>query len=118
MLFGALAVAVRDALRRGADPEAGGVAAAGVNVVYVAVRRKRVGPALRPFAPAGVVLAASYACLLEAFDRGRVSIVAPLNATQSLWAVVFAALFIGRSEAIGSRLLVAGALIVAGAALI
>src|SRR5262249_4361536 len=51
-----------------------------------------------------------------AFDRGRVSIVAPLNATQSLWAVVFAAVLIGRGEAIGRRLVVAGVLIVAGGA--
>ena len=58
-------------------------------------------------------------CLFEAFDRGRVSIVAPLNATQSLWAVVFSALVLGRAaDVIGRRLVVAGLLIVAGAAII
>ena len=57
-------------------------------------------------------------CLLEAFSHGRVSVVAPLNATQSLWAVVFAAVVLGKTEAIGSRLVVAGVLIVAGGALI
>ena len=47
------------------------------------------------------------------------SIVAPLNATQSLWAVVFAAVLIGRHhEGIGRRLVVAGALVVAGGAVI
>jgi uncharacterized membrane protein len=48
-----------------------------------------------------------------------VSIVAPLNATQSLWAVFFAALLIGRhSERIGPRLVAAGVLVVAGSAII
>jgi drug/metabolite transporter (DMT)-like permease len=93
-------------------------------LAYVLVaRRDRVRAGLRPallaFAPAGVGLALAYACLLEAFDRGRVSIVAPLNATQSLWAVLFSALVYGRqAELIGRRLVVAGALIVAGAAVI
>jgi bacterial/archaeal transporter family protein len=89
-----------------------------VNLVYVSLRRRDIRPTVRPFALAGVLLAASYSSLLEAFDRGRVSVVAPLNATQSLWAVVFAAFFVGRSEAIGRRLVAAGALIVAGGALI
>jgi uncharacterized membrane protein len=80
---------------------------------------ERLGPALRAFTPAGVALGLGYACLFEAFDHGRVSIVAPLNATQSLWAVVFAALVLGRStELIGRRLVVAGTLVVTGAAII
>ena len=88
----------------------------------VLVRRRGVGGRLRaaavPFAPAGVALAGGYVCLLEAFSHGRVSIVAPLNATQSLWAVAFATVALGKTEAIGSRLVVASALIVAGGALI
>ena len=76
-------------------------------------------PAVAGFAPAGLILGAAYACLLVAFDHGRVSIVAPLNATQSLWAVVFAAAVIGtKHEAIGVRLVLAGALVVAGSSLI
>jgi len=74
--------------------------------------------ALRAFAPSGVALAGGYAFLLEAFSHGRVSVVAPLNATQSLWAVAFASLALGKTEAIGSRLLIAGALVVGGGALI
>jgi len=74
------------------------------------------GPA---FAPAGVALGVAYACLVEAFDHGRVSVVAPLNATQSLWAVLLAAVFLTRhEEPIGRRLVLAGLLIVAGGALI
>jgi len=45
-------------------------------------------------------------------------VVAPLNATQSIWGVVFAATLIGRSEMIGRRTVLAGVLIVAGSALI
>ena len=78
---------------------------------------------LRPsaaFAPAGVALGLAYGCLLEAFDHGRVSIVAPLNATQSLWAVVLAAILLParHEELIGRRVVLAGVLIVAGGALI
>src|SRR5205085_10400293 len=72
-------------------------------VVYVlAFRRKslgaRLGPAFRAFWPAGVALGLAYDSLVEAFDHGRVGIVAPLNATQPLSAVVCAALVDGRSE--------------------
>ncbi len=81
--------------------------------------RARARLALPAFAAAGVSLGLGYDCLYEAFARGRVSIVAPLNATQSLWAVVLAALVLGRaSEAVSRRLFVAGALVVAGAAVI
>lgn len=80
--------------------------------------RQRFRSAARPFVPAGLALAGGYICLLEAFSHGRVSIVAPLNATQSLWAVLLAAAVIGRSEAIGPRLVAASLLILAGGTLI
>jgi drug/metabolite transporter (DMT)-like permease len=97
--------------------------AAALLALYVLlVRRRGLAGGLRaaavPFAPAGVALAGGYVCLLEAFSHGRVSVVAPLNATQSLWAVAFAAVAIRKTEAIGSRLVVASVLIVAGGALI
>ena len=99
------------------------LAAAAFLAVYLVVvqradLRRRLRVTARPFVPAGLALAGGYVCLLEAFSHGRVSIVAPLNATQSLWAVLFAAVVIGRSEAIGSRLVVASMLIVAGGTLI
>lgn len=74
--------------------------------------------AIRPFLPGGVCLGAAYLCLIVALDRGRVTIVAPLNATQSLWGVIFAAALLGKREAIGPRLLVAAVLVVAGGVLI
>jgi drug/metabolite transporter (DMT)-like permease len=95
-----------------------------VVLAWVLIRRRasfrhHLRAALPAFALAGVVLGLAYSSLLEAFDRGRVSIVAPLNATQSLWAVFFAALLIGRhSERIGPRLVAAGVLVVAGSAII
>ncbi len=74
--------------------------------------------AIKPFLPAGIILGGAYLCLIVALDRGRVTIVAPLNATQSLWGVIFAALFLGRREAIGPRLVAAAVVIVAGGVLI
>jgi drug/metabolite transporter (DMT)-like permease len=74
--------------------------------------------ALTAFAPAGVCLGVAYLCLIVALDRGRVTIVAPLNATQSLWGVIFSATLLGKREAVGPRLLVAALLVVAGGVLI
>jgi uncharacterized membrane protein len=78
----------------------------------------RVRQAFRPFLLSGLVYGVSYACLYSAFDRGRVTIVAPLVATESLWAVLISVLLLRRSERIGARLLVAAALVVGGGALI
>jgi drug/metabolite transporter (DMT)-like permease len=74
--------------------------------------------ALRAFAPAGICLGVAYLCLIVALDRGPVTVVAPLNATQSLWGVIFAATLLGKREAVGPRLLVAAVLVVAGGVLI
>jgi uncharacterized membrane protein len=59
-----------------------------------------------------------YVTLVAALDRGRVTVVAPLNGTNALWTVLFAALVLGRAEAVGRRLVLAAALIVAGGALV
>jgi drug/metabolite transporter (DMT)-like permease len=92
-----------------------------VTWVVVARRRtlrKRLGRAVPAFAVAGLCLGLAYSALIAGLDRGRVSVVAPLNATQSLWAVVFAAAFLRQSEAIGRRVIVAAVLVVTGGALI
>jgi drug/metabolite transporter (DMT)-like permease len=73
---------------------------------------------LRRFAPAGVVFGLSYVCIFEAFFRGRVTIVSPLVATESLWGVGLSALFLRRIEVVGSRLALGAALIVGGGVLI
>jgi drug/metabolite transporter (DMT)-like permease len=78
----------------------------------------RVRRTFRPFLLSGLVYGASYACLYSAFDRGRVTVVAPLVATESLWAVLISMIVLRRSERIGPRLLLAAALVVGGGALI
>jgi drug/metabolite transporter (DMT)-like permease len=78
----------------------------------------RVSRAVRPFLLSGLVYGVSYACLYSAFDRGRVTVVAPLVATESLWAVLISMIVLRRSERIGVRLLAASALVVGGGALI
>ena len=78
----------------------------------------RVRRTFRPFLLSGLVYGGSYACLYSAFDRGRVTIVAPLVATESLWAVLISMVVLRRSERIGVRLLLAAALVVGGGALI
>ncbi len=60
----------------------------------------------------------AYLCLIVALERGRVTVVAPLNATQSLWGVIFAATLMGKREAVGPRLFGAAVLVVAGGVLI
>jgi drug/metabolite transporter (DMT)-like permease len=92
-----------------------------VIVAYLlAARRGRVleGMALHLWLPSGLLFAASYAALFEAYDRGRVTVVSPLVATESLWGVVLAALVLRRSEMIGRRLVAGALLVVAGSALI
>lgn len=78
----------------------------------------RTRAALVPFIPSGVVYGLSYACLYSAFDRGRVTVVAPLVATESLFAVLISIALLRRAERIGPRLLLAAALVVGGGALI
>jgi len=70
------------------------------------------------FVPAGLFFGLSYVFLFEAYYRGRVSVVSPLVATESLWGVALSALLIGRSELVGRRLVIAATLIVSGGILI
>jgi drug/metabolite transporter (DMT)-like permease len=99
------------------------LAAATIALLYLLLVRRnglpgRLRTALPAFAAAGVALGLAYASLVEAFDHGRVSIVAPLNATQSLWAVLLAAVLVGKSEQIGPRTVLSGVLVLAGGAMI
>jgi drug/metabolite transporter (DMT)-like permease len=91
-------------------------------VVVALVRRRDALRLLRPsvgaFVPAGLLLAGAYCALVAGFDRGSVGVVAPLNATQSLWAVLFAAIAYRRAEAIGPRTVLAAVLVVCGGALV
>lgn len=98
-------------------------AAVAMVALYLAVTRRGAwargyGVAVRTFAPAALIFGLSYVLLFEAYYHGRVSVVAPLVATESLWGVAFAALFLRRSELVGRRLVVGAVLIVAGGVLI
>ncbi len=77
--------------------------------------------ALRPMLPflgVGLVFGLSYISLFEAYYRGRVTVVSPLVATESLWGVALSLLLIRHTELVGSRVVAGAALIVAGGALI
>ena len=60
--------------------------------------------ALPAFVPAGLLFGLSYVCLFEAYYRGRVTVVSPLVATESLWGVAISALLLRRHELVGPRL--------------
>ena len=70
--------------------------------------------ALPAFVPAGLLFGLSYVCLFEAYYRGRVTVVSPLVATESLWGVAMSALLLRRHELVGPRLFAGAALVVAG----
>jgi drug/metabolite transporter (DMT)-like permease len=128
VLFGVRDNLVRVAVRDHALPPLAAAtmslagAALALAVIVAFTRRGKplpsLGTSMLAFAPAGLFLGVAYAALIEAFDRGRVTVVAPLNATQSLWAVLLAAVFLGRSDAIGRKLVAAAVLVVAGSAII
>ncbi len=73
---------------------------------------------LKRLAPAGVLFGLSYVALFEAYFHGRVSVVSPLVATESLWGVGLSALLIRGTEGMGRRLALGALLVVAGGALI
>jgi uncharacterized membrane protein len=72
----------------------------------------------RQFLLPGLLFGISYAFLFEAYYHGRVTVVSPLVATESLFGVLFAVLLLRRSEVVGRHVVLGAALIVAGAALI
>lgn len=100
---------------------AGATLAAGGTVVaaYLLVSRRHLrASGLRAFGPAGILFGLSYICLFEAYYRGRVSVVSPLVATESLWGVGLSAILLRRHELVGPRLAAGAVLVVAGGALI
>jgi uncharacterized membrane protein len=78
----------------------------------------RLRVAFAPFASSAIVTACAQGTLLEALGRARVTVVAPLVGTGVLWTVVFAAIFLTRSELVGLRLVVVALLVVAGGTLV
>ena len=99
------------------------LAGAATVAVYLLITRRGAwargfGATARAFLPAGLLFGLSYTALFQAYYRGRVSVVAPLVATESLWGVAFSALLLRRTELVGRRLVAGAILIVAGGVLI
>jgi drug/metabolite transporter (DMT)-like permease len=128
-LLATIVFAVRDNLVRhlslGTDVEPALAAAAtlgagGLTVAaWLLLTRRRIPTeGLTAFMPAGLLFGLSYICLFEAYYRGRVTVVSPLVATESLWGVGLSALLLRRHELVGPRLLGGAALVVAGGVLI
>jgi drug/metabolite transporter (DMT)-like permease len=88
-----------------------------VVAVVLAPRVRRWSGAL-PFFGVGIVFGLSYVSLFEAYYRGRVTVVSPLIATESLWGVLLAFVLLRHSEVVGRRLALGAVLVVAGGALI
>ena len=93
-----------------------------VFAVLVVARRRRAFADIRREGPhfvlPGVLWGVSYAFLFEAFYRSRVTVVSPLVATESLFAVLLAVLLLRRTELVSRHLMLGAALVVAGGALI
>jgi drug/metabolite transporter (DMT)-like permease len=123
---GATLFAIRDNLVRhlavGRTPVPPAVAAAaallGGTVLIAVWARRWISRRWLPFVPAGVLFGGSYVSLFEAYYLGRVTVVAPVVAIESLAGVALSALLLRHSELVGKRLLVSAGLIVAGGALI
>ena len=103
---GATLFAIRDNLVRHlavgqtAVPPAVAAAAAllGGTVLIAVWARRGLSRRWLPFLPAGVLFGASYVSLFEAYYRGRVTIVAPLVAIESLAGVALSALLLRHSD--------------------
>ncbi len=108
------------ALHAHAAPETAAAATllAGTVVAALWVRRRPSARELRRLAPAGLLFGLSYVLLFEAYWRGRVTVVSPLVATESLWGVLLAALLIRRTEGMGRRVALGALLVVLGGAVI
>jgi drug/metabolite transporter (DMT)-like permease len=99
-------------------PAAAATMLAGAAVAAVWAGRAPTRRELARFTPAGLCFGLSYVSLFEAYFRGRVTVVSPLVATESLWGVGLSWLLFRRSEAVGRRLAAGAVLVVAGGVLI
>ncbi len=106
---------VSPALAAASTLTAGGVVVA---LFLLGTQRRLPTRGLLAFTPAGICFGLSYIALFEGYYRGRVTVVSPLVATESLWGVGLSALLLGRHELVGKRLVAGAALVVAGGALI
>jgi len=108
------------AMHADASPQTAAAATllAGTVAAALWTRRAPTRVELKRLAPAGVMFGLSYVLLFEAYWRGRVSVVSPLVATESLWGVGLAALLVRHTEGMGRRLALGALLVVVGGAVI
>jgi drug/metabolite transporter (DMT)-like permease len=115
--------AIRDdlirALHAHANPRsaAAAVFVGGVLVSLAWARRLPDRRELTGLAPAGLLFGVSYVATFEAYFHGRVSVVSPLVATETLWGVGLSALLL-HQERVGRWLAVGALLVVGGGVLI
>jgi drug/metabolite transporter, DME family len=93
------------------------------SLVAVAAERpdhaaERLRRAAGAFWPVGAALGLAYLCSFEAYFRGRVTVVAPLIGTASVFTVALSYVLLRRTEGIGRHVVVGAALVVTGGALI
>jgi uncharacterized membrane protein len=108
------------ALHGHAAPETAAAATllAGTLLAWAWTRRAPTARELARLTPAGLLFGLSYVSLFEAYWRGRVTVVSPLVATESLWGVSLSYLLIRHTEGVGRRLALGAVLVVAGGVLI
>lgn len=120
----AILFATRDnvirALHGHAKPETAAAATliTGAALALLFTRRLPTRRELTRLTPAGLCFGLSYVLLFEAYWRGRVTVVSPLVATESLWGVFLSYLLIRHTEGVGRKLAIGAILVVAGGALI
>jgi drug/metabolite transporter (DMT)-like permease len=120
VLFASRDNVVRSIAKSSSAPPAVAASAAllgGLLLVALVVRPRLTRGALH-FVPAGLCFGLSYVAVFEAFYRGRVTVVSPLVATESLFGVGLSILLLRHTELVGRRLVLGALLIVAGGALI
>jgi drug/metabolite transporter, DME family len=81
-------------------------------------RTLRLGRQARWFVPTGVLLGAAFAALTTALNHGAASTVGPIVASEPLAVILLSALFLSELHRVTKGMVVAGALVVAGAILV
>ncbi len=76
------------------------------------------GPGKRWFALHGAFAALAIMCSYAALERGDVSVVSPIIASQPCWVLVLSAVFLRRIETVTRRAILGSLLVVAGAVLV
>jgi drug/metabolite transporter (DMT)-like permease len=124
--FAASDVLVKGGLDEGSVPAIGAAISTGTGLLLwylahslpVVRRRFRLGSRASWLAMSGALMGAAILLLFVALDRGDVSLVAPIIASQPLFVFLFSSLFLRNLEHLERSTVVAGAIVVAGMVLV